>query len=301
LTSLRIIQGFQGWTNMSAFKNIAKLIGLSRHGARYKYVSTSLTPVTIYFTTLYLVCSCILSISQHRLIPLLFIGVLMLVINESLFRTSDFQSLIMLNSTIFAFEAMRLTPGPIVFLGFFLAVNPFGYFLGILNFSKQSGAARLIQFKPFDHSQLENDFCSFLSPVPERERIYFAFEDPGSDYSRIFDGYRVIHELSLYAAAKKELHLFPDWWAVSETNFTGAPQIWGRTPDSVYRNCATWGSSYAIVYQKGRDRLDSIWLNKFQVLGEFDWDNYISLFDGFPLPWEKDEVAPKFFLLHKTC
>ena len=61
--------------------------------------------------------------------------------------------------------------------------------------------------------------------------IYFAFNDPDNRYSNIFDGYRVIHELTLVAADKRGSD-FSDWYAVEETNFEGAPQCWGRSVSS---------------------------------------------------------------------
>ena len=100
-----------------------------------------------------------------------------------------------------------------------------------------------------------------------------SFDDPRG-YSNIFDGYRVIHELPLMVASNRK-YLFPDWWAVAETNYEGAPQCWGRSLDEVIKNCETWNAKYAIVYQVSDSALEK-WNKDFELVAEFDWKSYKS-------------------------
>ena len=73
-------------------------------------------------------------------------------------------------------------------------------------------------------------------PVPEGSKVYFAFSDPDGSYGKIFDGYRHIHEVPLHVATLRKINLFPDWWAVSQTNYVEAPNCWGRTKNEVLEN-----------------------------------------------------------------
>lgn len=102
-----------------------------------------------------------------------------------------------------------------------------------------------------------------------------AFDDPGDLYEKIFDGYRVLLELPLYVSAEKEVHFFPDWSAVYELNYHGAPNVWGRGVEDVVRNIEYWHADYVVVYQAGRTELDPKWLQAgFFPQTKFSWFDY---------------------------
>ena len=134
-----------------------------------------------------------------------------------------------------------------------------------------------------------------MRPVLKNNRIFISYKDPKNKYKNIFDGYRVIHELPLYVAAKKKLHLFPDWYAVAQTNYKGAPNIWGRKKEDVVKNCKLWTAKYAIIYQRSQTLVDKKWLKNFKLINELDWGskyNKLILGDYF---WERN--PPRWFLL----
>lgn len=138
----------------------------------------------------------------------------------------------------------------------------------------------------------------FLAPVAPGEQVYFAFEDPAGQYFRIFDGYRALCELPLYLASLKGFRLFPDWYAVMETNYQGAPQCWGRTYDEVLDNCIRWKADFAVVYQESGTILDPVWLQGFDCLSQLDWELYRSQFRGFEI-WPSSVPTPQWFLLRR--
>ena len=108
----------------------------------------------------------------------------------------------------------------------------------------------------------------------------------------------MIHELPLQVASSKEVHLFPDWYAVLETNYEGAPECWGRSVDEVIENCDRWQVDFAIIYQEAGTDLDEQWTTDFHCVSEFDWADYLHLLRGVCL-WPNDKPTPKWFLLQQ--
>jgi hypothetical protein len=279
-----------------ALISIAKLIGLSKRQVRYVRGMQRLGVVTLYFTALYLFSAALMSIALGEIAALPILGAMLFLINQRFFRVADEQSLIVISTSLFAFTAIQAEPNWLTMLAFWLAVNPIAFFLSIQRLSEDGGDGEILVNAPFDHTELENGVSAFLAAVDPGKRIYFAFEDPKGHYGNIFDGYRVIHELPLQVASKKEVHLFPDWWAVAETNYEGAPQCWGRALQEVEDNCQRWRADYAIIYQDSGSELAAGWTERFDLISEFDWGNYEHMLRGVRL-WARDKPTPKWFLL----
>ena len=111
--------------------------------------------------------------------------------------------------------------------------------------------------------------------VHSKERILMIFDDPIVKKADIYDGYRTLTELVRYVAAEKQVHFMPDWWAVFETNYEGAPDFWGRDVESVLENIELWKADYAIIYQDSGSELEGKWEEAgFQVLNKFSWTDY---------------------------
>jgi hypothetical protein len=198
--------------------NIAKVIGLTKRKVRYDRGMQRLSLTTLYFTGLYLFSAALMSISLGAVAALPLLGTILFLINQRFLRVADEQSLIVVTIALFAFTAIQAEPNWLTILSLWLAANPMGALLSIQRIRKDGGDGKILVNAPFDHTELEDGIESFIGTVESGQKIYFAFEDPKSQYSNIFDGYRVIHELPLQVASKKEIHLFPDWWAVAETN-----------------------------------------------------------------------------------
>ena len=135
----------------------------------------------------------------------------------------------------------------------------------------------------------------FLKKIKRGERVLIVLNDPNDIYENIFDGYRTIYELPLYVAAKRNIHLLPDWWAVFELNYQGAPDFWGRDINSVLKNIKLWKAKYVIIYQIDNSSLESKWNDDgFKVLSKFSWKNYMHLL-GEDIPFKGE--APDWWLL----
>jgi hypothetical protein len=134
--------------------------------------------------------------------------------------------------------------------------------------------------------------------VSAGEAVYCGFNNPEGRYGNIFDGYRVIHEAPLCVAAEKNFHLVPDWYAVLETNFDGAPECWGRSVDEVLENCDRWSAKYALIYQDTGSTLGQEWLKHFKIAGELDWVDLLPYLRETPL-WSSAKPTPKWFLIER--
>lgn len=276
--------------------NVAKMIGVTKKKVRYDRGMQRLGLMTLYFTALYLVSAILMSMALGEVANLPLLGAILFLINQRFFRVADEQSLIVITTTLFAFTAIQAEPNWLAMIALWLAVNPMAWLLSIQRVSKDGGDGKTLVNAPFDHTELETGLDAFLDPVTPGKRIYFAFEDPDGQYGNIFDGYRAIHELPLHVASKKEIHLFPDWWAVAETNYEGAPQCWGRTLKEVLDNCERWNADYTIIYQESGSKLAESWKEAFELISEFDWGDYQHLLRGVDL-WPRDQSTPKWFLL----
>ena len=227
---------------------------------------------------------------------LIILGITIFIINQRFYRVADLQSVIVMISTLFTFEVINSDPSILAILSLWLGVNPLGYFLKINQRNEIN--SKTSPFTPFDHSVLESKVEKFLELVPRNKKIYCAFDDPKGIYSNVFDGLRILHELPIQICLKKGVHLFPDWWAVSSTNYVGSPNFWGRSLDAVLENCEKWHSEFVIIYQDSKTTLDKSWLNNFEKLSELDWSCYQDLLHNSYL-WTNGVITPKWFLLRK--
>ena len=282
----------------SALTNIAKMIGMTQRKIRYKREMNRLSIFTLYFFALYLFSSLIFWWVSGSLPVLLLLGALLFLINQRFFRVADEESLIVLVSSLFVFTSMQVNVQWLTYVALWIAISPMGMFLSVQEIKKDGKKIKILINAPFDHSKLQAKMDEFLAPVTEGQIIYFAFNDPDNRYSNIFDGYRVIHELTLSVAADKKVQIFPDWYAVEETNFEGAPQCWGRSVSEVISNCERWDANFAIVYQESGSDLDPRWSEDFNCISEFDWEDYLHLL-RFKKLWPLSCVksTPKWFLL----
>lgn len=276
--------------------NIAKLIGMTSRKVRYQREMNKLKVTNLYFFILYMVAALLLWFITDDMPELPLLGAVLFLINQHFFRVADVQSLIVLNVSLFTMVIIQHPHGWFYLLFLWLAASPFGLFVKTQEMSKETGRWPIIVNKPFDHSDILERIERFLGPVTPGESVYFAFSDPNGRYSNIFDGYRVILEVLLFASAKKGVHLFPDEWAVAETNYEGAPQCWGRSPKEVLENLGRWNSRYAIIYQNTGTELQPIWKETFREVSSFDWKELAPMLRGVNL-WPERLPTPKWFLL----
>ena len=277
---------------------ISKLIGFTSREVRYKREMQSLSLNSIYYLLLYSLACFLFYLETSKVPSLALLGILIFFVNQRLFRVADHQSLIVVFLSLFATQVLQDGPNLTTVLLLWLVACPFGFFLSVQDFTKAGDLSGIRVYEPFNHQKLLNQVSNFFAPVPKGSSVYFAFSDPCGSYNRIFDGYRHIHEVPLHVATLRKINLFPDWWAVSQTNYHEAPNCWGRTKKEVRENLLRWKTKYVVVYQESSSSLDSSWKEDFKELGSFDWREFVPLFNHTQ-PWSPNLPPPKWFLLKK--
>jgi len=251
---------------------VARLIGLTGQKAKYRRVGFGRIGLsTAYFLFLYLQFA-IASYFLTGKVPLFFLsGVFIFVVNSTLSRFADEQSMYMVMFTLGTATAIldfdiRLLPS------YWLLVSPLPRWI----FPMEDGILDIVPLlAPYNIRPLLDGMEEFLMPVRKRQRVLMAFNDPGGVYQNIFDGQRVLLELPLYVSALREIHYLPDWAAVAEINHEGAPDFWGREVDVVMENIKKWRADYVVIYQNGGSDLEPKWRRAgFRPLRKFSWSDY---------------------------
>lgn len=272
--------------------NTAKLIGLTKISVKYKRSPVILSSSSMYWLLLNIfACFCLWYFQASLILPVTSLALYLM--NQNLIRFMDVQSCYILNIAAFSVAALTTPWSWPVLVAFFVLVNPFPRFLFGRN--ENDSMVRVPLLRPFDHSKLLRELDTFLKDVPQQARIIMAYSDPGENYSLIFDGYRVLNEPILYVASLKRIHLLPDWHAIAETNYDGAPNLWGRSIEEVKTNLRDWKADYAIIYTEGGMLFDQNWFDEFEVVASFDWAKWQDAF-GQDSPWV-GKLPPKWWLL----
>jgi hypothetical protein len=266
-----------------ALLDVAKMIGMTASGVRYKRRSMHLRPFTVYFIAIYAV-GCGMLWADHGVPLLPVMALALVVVNQVIVRFADEQSVIVMFVSVFGSELLASQPSIWALMALAVVANPMPVFLDLCAPKRDRSVVRVQVRPPFDHTRLQWGLDEFLSAVPAGNRVLFAFDEPAGVYENIFDGYRSLIELPLFVAATRGVHLFPDWYAVAETNYLGAPNCWGRSVQQVRDLASVWSASHAIVYHDSGDDLDPSWsLAGFRQVARFDWGEWIHELDGIVL------------------
>ncbi len=251
---------------------VAKAVGASKRAVRYRRQPRRILSMRFLYEGVLYVQYVIASLLIDDTLPWIVItGIAIWLMNNTVARIADFQSLQMVMLSVAAAQTM-IAGSPWMLASFWLLASPLPLLAGLP--SRERVLDVLPLYAPFRVRTFLDVMNDFLAPVPEGERILFAFDDPGSEYRRVFDGFRVPLELALYAASHRRIHLFPDWWAVFDLNYDGAASPWGRDPESVLAKMDEWKAGYAIVYTVGEQPLGPEWNNEFEVLTRLAWSDY---------------------------
>jgi len=250
--------------------NVAKAIGMTKRDAKYKRNNPGTVNVSlIYFLIIFGQFFMTSYLFDHNFSVLLLAGITILILNSTLIRFADRQSMQMLIISIIT-AVMLKSQNLWLIPSYWIAISPLPIMVG---FPSIDGVFSVVpKLAPYSINNLKSKMEKFLAPVRPGERVLMAFDDPDGDYNKIFDGYRVLLELPLYAAAIRNIHLMPDWWGVVELNYEGAPDFWGRDVRSVLKNTQQWNADYAIIYQEAGTPIDPKWEdNGFKVINSFSW------------------------------
>lgn len=274
----------------SSTRLIGKAIGLIGTGAVYKRESIRLRRRSLYLAALYLGgCGAVWVLDGAA--PILPLAAAAVFVVNQRFRFADDQSVVMLFVTAFAAHVLFASPGVLQWVVLFIIANPHPKALG-LNLVD----GRVEVYRPFDHSRVEHQCEELYRSVEPGERVLVAFNEPHGVYENLFDGYRVLLEPLQYVAARRGIHQFPDWYAVSETNFAGAPNVWGRGIRQVQENMKHWGARYVLFYHQSGTELASEWTDVYKVVARLDWAELLDDFGSVP-PWAANLDCPTFTLL----
>ena len=240
----------------STFINILKQIGVFTNKVKYRR-SKKISLLGIYFTILF---SLYLFIALYQsnwkfneYLTVLSIFILLLILGQSsIFRFADSHSYLISTWAVTATYTIY-AHDPIVLGSFLIVSNPiplFGLFctnkLPILSVPER---------KPIYVGDAISKVCNFLSNINVGEKILFQFDNPNGLYNKIFDGYRNLYELFLYCGNLQNLHIFPDWYFIQETNTEDGLELWGRKLSDVFISREKFHFNYFIAYENDSNPL----------------------------------------------
>ena len=241
----------------AATVNMAKMIGMTLAGVRYKRASMRLG-----------LSKCVLHLHlRHRLRAALVgaFGASVATRSAGALRDEPGRGALRRRAvrhrdvrSVFAAHLMVSTPSIVELAALSIVANPMPIILGLCALERDRSLVRVQTRRPFDHTHLQAGLAQFIEGVPAGSTILVAFDDPRGEYERIFDGQRTLLDLPQFIAGSRSIHLFPDWHAVAETNFEGGPDFWGRSPQAVLDNSRRWRATHVIVGQSGTRQATSI-------------------------------------------
>ncbi len=257
--------------SQSIFNNISKAIGLTKAKAKYKRTNNYRLDQHLFYYLLIYVQFAVSFFLLRATIPWIFIiAIGVFSVNKVLFRFLDDQNSRMFVLTSAIFHSIQ-TDNLLILIPFWVLANPIPILSGMDMFRDKID--QLIKVKPIDLSEVEKKVDNFLSPLNENSKVLFSWNDPGSTYEKIFDGYRNLFEILHYKATQRRQIIRPDWWSIFELNYEGAQDFWGRDPDKVSNQMKKWGLGYSIIYQEDKKELENKWIDSgFSELSAIHWD-----------------------------
>lgn len=234
---------------------VARGIGMTKQGVRYKHVLRP-TVADVYLLVLHVQFAMVAYVRSHTWPMVVLLAIALLLVNSSLMRFADPQSIRMFLASAAAVEAF-LRPDVAVLISFWYAISPGPAFVQWDR--RKRYVFDVPVYAPYSLARAHERTEEFLRPIPDGARVFVAFEDPGESHARIFDGLAPWRELVQYVAILRKIHVMPDWWTVFQLNFPGAPSLWGRQPAEVTENVTRWNAQYALIYQSAGDALPPDW------------------------------------------
>ncbi len=257
----------------SQLGNLIKSLGFGATQVKYKRMQTrGLNAVRFYYLTVYSIFFFSILYLDNTIAFSVLVGMALLLINSTILRFCDEQSIYMFMILSAVFETLTHA-NYYLLIPFWLLISPLPIFSGFHIYRNSIDRVKVLA--PVNIKKYLDAMEHFLQPVKKGERVLIAFNDPDGVYEKVFDGYRILLELVHYTAARKFIHLLPDWVAVNAVNYQGAPDFWGRDIQSVKNNLRDWKADFAIIYARDGWEETSLeeWKNSgFEIIHSFNWD-----------------------------
>lgn len=164
---------------------------------------------------------------------LLFVIVSLFIVNERIVRFADQQSFYFLYLSLSIFCILNMDMNIYILISFILSIYPaYKFIMNVLPKGDRFIAPG--ERKPYNMSYEINGLNNFFKPVPREERILIVYKNPEGNYNNIFEGFRVYNEIIQYAAMKKNICIFPDWYMVFENNKSNSDEsFWMNSKDEI--------------------------------------------------------------------
>jgi len=195
------------------------------------------------------------------------------IVNSRFKRFADHQSIYMsyLSVSFFVYSQGSISFESVVV--FFLTINPMYGFIGSAKsrFNFECPVVTAINTRPLIES-IER----FFEPIAEKSTVLMSFGNPGDDYTKIFNGIRVLVEPLHYCASKKGFLLLPNWYSVFEENINNSGSLWFENTEELKE--IKVNKQYIIVNTydgSSQNLLD--WLLDYEVLSKLEWDDDLNL------------------------
>jgi hypothetical protein len=275
---------------------IAKAVGLARKKVRYirKY-TVSFGIRRTYQLLIYSQFVFVFAMLNNKMPLLLAVSVIIWIINSNFARFSDDQSMYMLVLSAGTAEIISSAHQSIwLILSYAILASPIPLFA---DFPEQRCLAVVPRYKPFSVRPILEEMNKFFEFVFPGKRVLIAFDDPAGSYEELFGGHGALLQVPLYVGSQRGFHVIPDWSAVFELNYVGAPDFWGREVGDVERQMAFWKADFVVVYQDSHTVLDRKWISSgFEIVSHFSWAQFETLFGEMkPYPG----LPPEWWLLKK--
>ena len=272
---LKLLAGFAAAVADGTWKDAAvrimKAIGMANGRAKYTRKKTIGIREVFYLCT-YMQFLLVCYFLTGAFSPLCAAAIIVFLINASVARFADCESIEMLMMSVCTM--LTITSGePWLLPSYWLVMSPLSLLTELP--ARRPVLDTVPRYAPFHLKMLLDGMERFLDPVGRGQRVLMALDDPQGSYEKVFDGYRVLLELPIYVATKRQVLFLPNWFTVFELNYEGAPGVWGRDPASVRNNMDQWNADFAVIYQEAGTELAAQWQEKgFAPVGKFSWADY---------------------------
>lgn len=285
---------------IKTFKKIFNWIGGSTSKAKYVRGSKSWTnSLFVYLLLSYTSISIIFYINIDSLPYFIIFGISLLLINTCVMRLADDQSLIILLMMLSFIQIVNVDFNLILTVFFWICLSPPAFTILLKPLKKTKSLYIFPEIhSPYDHTELIYIINKFLKPISRGSRVLWAFENPNNNYDNIFSYFSSLLEPMIWAASQRSILIFPNWYAISENNFVGAPEFWGRKYEDLIKNSKDYDCDHIIYHYEKKKGIDSKLLLEFKVLSKIEWQKYSNQLKNYT-PWESGYDSPIFLLLKR--